>query len=666
MIINELAYKVTIKADEFLNGKKKVSDEVAKLEKDFDRTSKNVNRTLKTSATDFTQFGNAAVSSFRGVTAAAAGFLGIGAGLYGIKQLFTSTANEIVRASTQAKFFGSDVNKVFGVQRGFKQAGLNGDAFIGASGNARMALANIADPTVFGGLTGAAQNLMVLGARTGLNINQLGDPNKALSEFSRYGKNHSQENLMQVMAAAGFDPTDAAKIKSGELKSLVDSETKKSNITAAQVKEQENLLVKMGELNSQFARIAQGLATAFAPEVIDGMKAFGKWIEENQGNIVGFFRDAGDKVKSFTNAVGGAENALKILAAGYVGSKIAGGVGGATAAAGGLASGKGFSGLMGRLGLLGAGIYFSGDLADAITPASFLEKRDEDKPFIYRKHWLENSLGIPYDDPNSSKPRNPAGKTLAEKNNNPGNIRGKSGLGGFASYASEQDGWDAMSNQLMRYFNGQTTGKKLKTIEDVVTTWAPPSENDTKSYIKDVSSFMGVGAKDDLNLSDPTVMAKLRTAMARREGFGNWKNGLSINGENQFQNEFYLQQKSFADARGVGSKEEAAADGGSQGKIKEVVKNIASELALRNPPSPENRPGRDTFQNEYYLQQQKLANSRPNNSQSNVDNSKSSSTHIETVVVNSNPQSADALTQSIQQQSQRAATNSAYASSVGG
>jgi hypothetical protein len=41
---------------------------------------------------------------------------------------------------------------------------------------------------------------------------------------------------MQVMAATGFDPTDAAKIKSGELKSLVDSETKKSNITAAQVK----------------------------------------------------------------------------------------------------------------------------------------------------------------------------------------------------------------------------------------------------------------------------------------------------------------------------------------------------------------------------------------------------------------------------------------------
>lgn len=316
MIINELAYKVTIRADEFLNGKKKVKEEVVSLERDFDRSGKNINRTLKSSAGDFTQFGNAAVSSFRGVTAAAAGFLGIGAGLYGIKQLFTSTANEIVRASQQAKFFGSDVNKVFGVRRGFQQAGLNGDAFIGAAGNARMALANIQDPTIFGGLTGSAQNLITLGARTGLNINQLGDPNKALAEFTRYSKNHSQENLMQVMASAGFDPTDAAKIKSGELKSLVDSETKKSNITAQQVKEQEQLLVTLGKLDAQFDRIRMGLVQAFTPEVIAGMEAFGKWIEQHHGDIIGFFKDAGDTVSKFTDAVGGANALLLLLALG--------------------------------------------------------------------------------------------------------------------------------------------------------------------------------------------------------------------------------------------------------------------------------------------------------------------------------------------------------------
>ncbi|EDT7292819.1 lytic transglycosylase domain-containing protein, partial [Salmonella enterica subsp. enterica] len=177
MIIQELAYKVTVKADEFLNGKRKVSEEVSKLNKELSRAEKDREKELKKQREELEKFGKTATSAFRNVTAAAAGFLGIGAGLYGIKQLFTSTADEIVRASTQAKFFGTDVNKMFGVRRGFQQAGLNADAFIGASGNARMALANIKDPTIFGGLTGAAQNLMVLGARTGLNINNLGDPN---------------------------------------------------------------------------------------------------------------------------------------------------------------------------------------------------------------------------------------------------------------------------------------------------------------------------------------------------------------------------------------------------------------------------------------------------------------------------------------------------------
>lgn len=602
MIIQELAYKVTLRADEFLNGKRKVGDEVAKLEKDFERTGKNINRTLKTNATEVTQFGQAAVSSFRGITTAAAGFLGVAAGLYGVKQLFTSTANEIVRASQQAKFFGTDVNKVFGVRRGFQQAGLNGDAFISAAGNARMALANIADPTIFGGLTGSAQNLITLGARTGLNISKLGEPTKALGEFTRYSRNHSQENLMQVMAAAGFDPTDAAKIKSGELKQLVDNETKRSNITAQQVKDQEALVATLGQLDSEFDRIRQDIAIAFAPEVMDALKAFGGWIKDHHGDIIGFFRDAGDKIKSFTDAVGGAENALKILAGLYIGKNALG----LASAAGVGGGGKGFGAFLGRLGLLGAGIFNSGDIADATTPDSVLKMRDEDKPFIYQKHWLERWLGIDYQDDNAGVAANPGGRTLADRNNNPGNIRGRSGQGGFAGYSSEQEGWDAMSNQLMRYYNGTSRAaglRKLRTVKDIISTWAPDSENDTASYIKQVASYMGVSANDQLNLADPNVMAKLRTAMARKEGFSNWQNGLKISGSHQFQNQYYLQQQSWANAR------------------------------------------RDSIT-------------------SSIDNSKSSVTKIDKVVVNSNPQTVDALTQSINSQSQRSGVSATFASSV--
>ncbi len=151
MIINELAYKVTVKTDEFLHGKRKVQDEVRKLNQELSRSEKERDKELKKQREELEKFGKSAASATRNVMAAAASFLGLSAGLYGIKQLFTSTSNEIVRASNQAKYFGTDVNKLFGVRRGFQQAGLNADSFIGASGNARMALANIKDPTIFGG-----------------------------------------------------------------------------------------------------------------------------------------------------------------------------------------------------------------------------------------------------------------------------------------------------------------------------------------------------------------------------------------------------------------------------------------------------------------------------------------------------------------------------------
>lgn len=130
MIVSQLAYEVTLKADEFLNGKKKVSQEVTNLNRVMERSEKDAEKAEKARAAErkkqqqeFEKSAKNAVSAFRNVTAAAAGFLGIGAGLYGIKQLFTSTANEIARASSQAKFFGTDVNKIYGMRRALSKPG---------------------------------------------------------------------------------------------------------------------------------------------------------------------------------------------------------------------------------------------------------------------------------------------------------------------------------------------------------------------------------------------------------------------------------------------------------------------------------------------------------------------------------------------------------------
>lgn len=586
MIINELAYKVTIKADEFLNGKRKLKDEVKQLEGDFDRSSKNISRTLKSSTIDVTQFGSAAASSFRGAYTAAAGFLGIGAGLYGIKQLFTSTSNEIVRASNQAKFFGTDVNKMFGMRRGFQQAGLNGDAFIGASGNARMALANIKDPTIFGGLTGAAQNLMVLGARTGLNINNLGDPNKALGEFTRYGKSHSQENLMQVMAAAGFDPTDAAKIKSGELKSLVDSETKKSNITAAQVKEQENLLVTLGQLDAQFDRIRQDIAIAFAPEVMSALKQFGDWIKDHHGDIIGFFRDAGESVKKLTESVGGANALLLLLAAGLRANPLVMAAIAATTA------------------------------ANAVDKAN-ADAKNEGKDvggYLYDQLHKEKSPFITWDS-----------------------------LKSF--FGIDEPAQHAQSARRMQ----RSPGEMDDLLHGVMMTESSgnPLAYNTSSGAAGAYQFMPATARDMGLRVDSTVDERLDPEKSRAAAAVYMRQLLKRYDGN-------VDNALRAYNWGMGNVDKWVANGSDISQLPKETREYTGKVY-----------GNMGNARNYYATQGRMADNRPyqlasSGGQPQIQNS----THINTVNVNSNPTTVDALTKSINQQASRASTNSSFSSSV--
>lgn len=614
MIIQELAYKITVKADEFLNGKKKVEEgvkelgdnvgtgvreigksteeagnEVAKFGERIQRSAKEAGKELKDTAFDVKTFGTEAVSSFRGAYAAAAGFLGIGAGLYGLKELFTSTSNEIVRASTQAKFFGSDVNKLFGVRRGFQQAGLNGDAFIGAAGNARMALANIKDPTIFGGLTGAAQNLLTIGARTGVNINNLGDPNKALGEFTRYGKSHSQESLMQVMSALGFDPTDAAKIKSGELKALVDSETKKSNITAAQVKEQENLVATLGQLDSQFARLRIDLAAAFAPQVIAAMKAFGEWIENNHGNITGFFKDAGEKIKSFTDAVGGANALLILLAIGLRSNPLI-----MAAIAAGSAT-KSVSGAQERAEKSGKTV--GQQLIDE------RKERDGKNPFVT---WgdVKSFFGINDVEQHAQSARS-------------------------GNYASSEQMDGLLKGMMMTESGGDPLAYNARSGAAGAFQFMPATA-------RDVGLRVDSSVDERLDLEKSWAGASIYMSQLLKHYEGNVDNALR------------------AYNWGMGNVDKWIANGSDISQLPKETREYTGKVR-----------GNMGEARNYYATQGRIADSRPYELSSSGGSSQiTNSTHINTVNVNSNPTSVDALTKSISQQAQRASTNAAFSSGV--
>jgi hypothetical protein len=109
---------------------------------------------------------------------------------------------------------------------------------------------------------------------------------------------------------------------------------------------------------------------------------------------------------------------------------------------------------------------------------------------------------------------------LSVRNNNPGNIRGKDGE--FKKFATKEDGSKAMAADLMIKISGKSAamernfGKGYEpTLANVISTWAPPTENDTRAYIATVARETGIAADQVLT---PADIKKIMPAMIKVEG----------------------------------------------------------------------------------------------------------------------------------------------------
>jgi hypothetical protein len=108
------------------------------------------------------------------------------------------------------------------------------------------------------------------------------------------------------------------------------------------------------------------------------------------------------------------------------------------------------------------------------------------------------------------------------KDKNPCNLRFSTGThflgeigqeGGYAIFDTADHGIRAGAVVLLTY--ARVHG--INTIRQAITRWAPPTENDTASYIANVSTWTGYGPDDVLTFTNPNVLAKLLTAIIRQE-----------------------------------------------------------------------------------------------------------------------------------------------------
>lgn len=111
------------------------------------------------------------------------------------------------------------------------------------------------------------------------------------------------------------------------------------------------------------------------------------------------------------------------------------------------------------------------------------------------------------------------------RNNNPGNLegatipwRGQVGVdGAYCVFDTAEHGLRALAVNLLAYqkLHG------LNTVRLIVTRFAPPTENDTASYIIDVATQMMVGPDTTLDLTQPPTLDGLVCAIVRHENGSN-------------------------------------------------------------------------------------------------------------------------------------------------
>lgn len=115
------------------------------------------------------------------------------------------------------------------------------------------------------------------------------------------------------------------------------------------------------------------------------------------------------------------------------------------------------------------------------------------------------------------------------RNNNPGNIRRNrankwQGLApadrqtdpDFEVFVSPEYGIRALAVTLITYQDRHG----LKTVEDIVNRWAPPSENDTRSYIRAVARGTGRAPRAEIDTHDYQDLRLLVEAIIAHENAG--------------------------------------------------------------------------------------------------------------------------------------------------
>ncbi|PKC39101.1 structural protein P5 [Pantoea ananatis BRT98] len=182
------------------------------------------------------------------------------------------------------------------------------------------------------------------------------------------------------------------------------------------------------------------------------------------------------------------------------------------------------------------------------------------------------------------------------RNNNPGNLRdapNSSGSdGSFVRFPTPHDGMAALSRQLQLYAD-----RGNNTLNGIIHTYAPATENKTQNYIDDVAAKTGFDPRERINLHDPDTLRRVMSAIISHE------NGAQPYTDNEINHAIHtsinddrwmglrdpqtLQTQRQAETRSVGGKTASPAASASR-NINPPDGSVSSITAQKTPSAPVN------------------------------------------------------------------------------
>ena len=513
-IIDSLVVTLGLDSSGFKKGQTEVK-------KGLDDTRKNADQTAK----DMEAAGKRAASFFGSIRTELLALVGVTLSAQGIKTFITNMTSDLMRLGIESRALDISAKSLDGWERAAAAAGSTAERMAGTLGNFQKTLTNIRtgggqDDPLFGALASFA-------GATGANFDYQNDNAEKIMRkiASNWGK-LSKDAQRRFGGMFGFDNATQQGLANGSLVQDADRFAKISRATDEATRKALEFNRRLEQMKQNFTAASQVLYEALIPyieKLIPLIEKFGIWISTHGPEISKFFSDTADEINKVVDAVGGLENALKLLLV-FVGGKWLLGM---TSSIGGV---RGALTALGRVSMI-AGLVELQKYAEQLEKkyswltdnpvTNFLNGSagtDTTTEWGKQLHdWIFDKTGIelPRGDGYKSAPR-------GIRNNNPGNLNyaGQAGAtleggegGRFAVFESMQHGVAALYKQLQLYFK-----RGINTLSSIVKTYAPASDNNNvDAYISALTKATGKGANEVLDSGDTATIARLMKGIVDHE-----------------------------------------------------------------------------------------------------------------------------------------------------